>query len=253
MFMNKAILFQVIGLVIFFLYGCKGANEIYYSYKSNWYAYDTEKRFITSNSLISYGDYLFEFKKRTNLEDGFRGESDSVTSTIHFDTIGVYLLGGKNRLYYEFDTFAFENKIVKAGKLSEKKFGQLYPDPISSEEIGYSAPVDTVINNIICFYSTVVPRNRNAIDSTVVKVILLKKPNFNSLYKIGGGEYPDKDYCIVGFSAYSFKNNDGFVQEVDALRPLTEKEKSICKSMLMKTKAAVVDTIRGVTLRDKKP
>ena len=252
MFMSKAIIFQVTGLVIFFLYGCKGANEIYYSYKSNWYTNDTEKRFITSSSLISYGDYLFEFIKKTNIENELRGESDSVTSSIYYDTTGIYLLGGENRLYYEFDTFAFENKIVTVGKLSEKKIGQLYPDPISSEEIIYSTPVDTVINNIICFYSTVVPRNRNAMDSTDVKVILLKKPNFNSLYKIGGGEFPDKDYCIVGFNVYSFKNNDGFVQEVDALRPLTEKEKSICKSMIIKSKAAVVDTIRGVTLRDKK-
>lgn len=240
-------------LIIQFLYGCKVANEGYYSYKSNWYAINTVKRFITSSSLISYGDYLFEFKKTTKVINERIGESDSVTSLIYYDTTGVYLLGDKNRLYYEFDTFALENKVVRTGKLSEKPFGQLYPDSIFSEELIYAAPVDTVINNINCFYSKVDPRKRNGRDSAEVIVILLKKPKFNSLYKIGGGEFPDKDYCIVGFNAYSFKNKDQFVQEVDALRPLTEKEKSICKSMLMKSKAAVIDTIRGVALKEKKP
>ncbi len=251
--MRKAIIILITILAIQFLFGCKGSNEIYYSYKSNWYTIDTVKRFITSNSLISYGDYLFEFKRTTKVINELRGESDSVTSSIYYDTTGVYLLGDKNRLYFEFDTFALENKIVKTGKLFQKPFGQLYPDSISSEEVIYSTPVDTVINSINCFYSRVVPRNRNGRDSADVKVILLKKPKFNSLYKIGGGKFPDKDYCIVGFNAYSFKNNDGFVQEVDALRPLTEKEKSICKSMLMKSKIAVIDTIRDVTLKDKKP
>ncbi len=251
--MRKTIIILITILAIQFLFGCKGANEIYYSYKSNWYAIDTVKRFITSNSLISYGDYLFEFKKTTKLINELRGESDSVTSSIFYDTTGVYLLGDKNRIYYEFDTFAFENKIVKTGKLSEKTYGQLYPDSISTEEIIYSTPVDTVINNINCFYSTVVPKNIDGRDSAEVKVILLKKPKLNSLYKIGGGEFPDKDYCIVGFNAYSFKNKDGFVQEIDALRPLTEKEKSICNRMLMKSKTAVIDTIGGVTLKNKKP
>lgn len=253
--MHKAIIFIYAILVILFLYGCKASKEIYCSYKSNWYTVDTVKRFVTSSSLISYGDYLLEFIKKTNIKNVLYGESDSVTSVFYYDTIGVYLLGDKNRLYYEFDTFSIKNKIVKTGKLSKKSFGQLYPnsDSMTSEEIIYSNPVDTVINNISCFYATVVPRNKNGRDSIGVKVILLKIPKFNSLYKIGGGEFPNKDYCIVGFNAYSFKNNDGFVQEVDALRPLTEKEKSLCESMVMKSKNCVVDTIKGFTGIDKKP
>jgi hypothetical protein len=93
--------------------------------------------------------------------------------------------------------------------------------------------------------------NKATEDYNEMKIIMIKKPNFNSLNKIGGAVFPDKDYCIVGIDVYSFKGNDGFVQEIDALRPLTEKENSICKSMIAKTKLAVTDTIKGFSFKEK--
>lgn len=253
--MRKTTIGLITILIIQLLYGCKISKEIYYSYKSNWYSIDTVKRFVTSSSLISYGDYLLEFIRETNIKNELIGESGIITSSVCYDTTGVYLLGDEKRVYYEFDTFAIENKIVKVGKLSEKSLGQLYPDSdsMAGEEIIYSNPVDTVINNITCFYSTVASRNKNREDSIGVKVILLKKPKFNSLYKIGGGEFPDKDYCIVGFYTYFFKGSGGAVQEVDALRPLTEKEKRICESMISRSKSVNIDTIKGLTSKNKAP
>lgn len=243
---NKLLLFV---LVVQILSGCKIPKNLFFSYKVDSYSTDTTKHLLTSSSLISYGDHLFEFKMRTNIKSVIHGEADSVTSSIDYDTTGVYLLSGKNKLYFEFDTFTIKNKIVKAGKLSEKEFGQKYPasDSVFSATGITSDPADTVINNINCSYVVIVSKNTNAEDSVEVKMILIKNPNLNSLYKIGGAKFADKDYCIVGYDFYSYKNKEGFVQEMADLRPLTKKEQKICESMIIKSKAHIVDTVKPKT------
>jgi hypothetical protein len=62
--------------------------------------------------------------------------------------------------------------------------------------------------------------------------------------------FPDKDYCVAAFNAYTYKNHDGVVQEIDSLRNLTQKEIAICKSMIENSKLAVIDTITGFTKKE---
>jgi hypothetical protein len=229
-------------LVVSFLYGCKMPKEVYYSYQVNSYVIDTTKRLVTSSSLISFGDFLFEFHVKINIRNELGLESGKVKSSIEYDTVGIYLLQNKNPLYCELDTFAIQNKVIKTGKLWEKLYGQHFDssDLVQPKPSPYFFPVDTIINNIKCYYATVNRANENSGDYNEIKIILIKKPKFNSLNKISGAVFPDKDYCIIGINAHSFKNNDGFVQEIDALRPLTEKEKSICESMIVKSKSAAL-------------
>ncbi len=238
-------------LVVLFLYCCKMPKEVYYSYKVNSYAIDTTKRLVTSNNLISFGDYLFEFNVKINIKNELLFESGGVKSSIEYDTVSVYLLQNNNLYYYELDTFSIKNKVIKTGKLWEKLYGQHFDssDLVQSKSSPYIFPVDTVINNIQCYYATVNRANKNSGDYNEIKIILIKKEKFNSLNKIGGAVFPDKGYCIVGIDAYSFKNNDGFVQEIEALRPLTEKEKRICESMISRSKSAVIDTIKGLSFK----
>lgn len=242
--LNKLLVFA---LVIPILPGCRITKNMFFSYKVDSYTTDTTKHLLTSSRIISYGDYLFEFKLRTNIESVVYRDTDSATTSIDYDTIGVYLLGEKNEIYYEFDTFTINNKIVKTGRLFEKEFGHKYP---VSDSIRFKAdpifyPVDTIINKINCFYVPIVSGNTG--NSVEIKVILIKKRNLNSLYKIGGAKFPDKNYCIVGYNVYSFEKKEGFVQEINTLRPLTEKEQKICESMIIKSNAHIADAIKSET------
>jgi hypothetical protein len=238
---NKLISFLAI---VQFLYGCTISKENYYSYKVGTYTIDTVKHFFYSDNLISYGDYLFEFKNRLNINRIIQGDSDA-TST-YYDTAGVYLLSGQDKLYFEFATFGLNNEVIKIGRLTDKqlgfKFNSLGTGPPSDGS--FTPPEKTVINNINCFITEIISNNKRENDSIDQKIVLIKNKKFNSLFKINGIVYPDADYCIVGFHIYDLKNKENFLQDIESMRPLTEKEKSICAKMVERSKSCVVDTIK---------
>ena len=227
-------------LLFQFFYSCNTSKEIYYSYKVDSYTIDTVKRFFASSSLISYGDYLLEFKKRTNISDVVYGETGAVTSSSNYDTTGIYLLSSTNGMYFLFDTFALKNEIIKTGKLTDKEYGVRLTstgNQIPTETVIYKTiPLDTIINNIKCFYIDIISKNKNTNDSFAQRVILIKSVNFNSLYRINGTKFIDTNYCIVGVQVYNLKQKQGYLEELDLLRPLTDKEKKICESMVKKIK-----------------
>jgi hypothetical protein len=191
-------------------YGCSTSKETYYSYTVGTYTFDTVKHFFYSDNLISYGDYLFEFKKKINIHRIVHKDSDS-TST-YSDTIGVYLLSSTNKLYYEFDTFSLKHTVVKVGKIADKQFGLKF----NSLDTGYPSDVSfkpakkILINNINCFIAEIVSNNKIENDSIVQKIILIKKVKFNSLYKVNGIKFPDSNYCIVGFKIYDLMKKQNF-------------------------------------------
>ncbi|MBK8519390.1 MAG: hypothetical protein IPL54_00440 [Chitinophagaceae bacterium] len=242
-------------LIFLFLCGCKTSKEKFYAYTVDSYTIDTTKRLMSSSNVISYGSYLFEFIQRVSINNVLHGESGSVTSSIDYDTVSVYLLENKNKLYYSFDTFSLKNSILKTGKLSDKEFGvRLNPSEKDTDTtVFYGPPVEVIINKIKCFYTEVISKNKNMNDTFEMKMTMIKNANLNSLYKINGAKFTDENYCIVGLNIYLPKQRQRYIEEVDAIRPLTEKEKAICESMLIKSKAAVIDTIRGVALKEKKP
>lgn len=238
--MHKNNMFLCSILLVQFLYSCKTSKEIYYSYKVDSYTIDTVKRLFASSSLISYGDYLFEFKKRTNIREVLHGETGAITSSTDYDTTGVYLLSNTDGMYYQFDTFALKNEISKTGKLADKEFGVRLTSPNNhdtTETVMYKTiPLDTIINNIKCFYVDIVSKNKSANDSINQRVILIKSAGFNSVYRINGAKFIDNDYCIVGVYFYNLNQKQGFLEELDSLLPLSDKEKNICESMVKKTK-----------------
>lgn len=233
-------------IIIQFLYGCTTSKEIYYSYKVGTYSLHIVKNFIYSDDLISYDDYLFEFKIKININNVLHGDSDS--TSIYSDTIGVYLLSGANKLYYEFDTFAIKNKVVKIGKFADKQFGFKFnfSGTDSTSNLSFTSPKEVVTNNIHYFITEIVSNNKTADDSINQKLLLIKNEKFNSLYKVHGIKFPDSNYCIVGFHIYDFKNRQSIFQEIESIKPLTEKQKKICASIVKKSKLCIVDTIKGL-------
>ncbi|MEO7445870.1 MAG: hypothetical protein ABIT96_08155 [Ferruginibacter sp.] len=229
---------------------CKTLRENYFSYKQETFAIDTTRNLITSSSLISYGEYLFEFKKRTNYRDVFQSNTGKIRTTIYYDTIGVYLLSKKNSIYYEFDTFALNNTFIRLGLLKNKEFGAKFSgnNRLGMETTQISKPKDTMINNIKCFYIHVGTDVKGK-DSLYQEIFLIKEATFNSLFKIGGYNFPDSEYSLIGFYSYNAKVRQGILQVIDDLRPLTELEIAICKNIVFKSKSYVTDTIKGLSYR----
>ncbi|MBK6379111.1 MAG: hypothetical protein IPF72_04945 [Chitinophagaceae bacterium] len=200
--MNKTnkLFFRV--LTFLFLFGCKTSKEKFYAYKVESYTIDTTKRLLSSSNVISYGSYLFEFIQRANIINVLHGESGSLTSSVSYDTVSVYLLENKTNLYYSFDTFSLKNSLLKTGKLSDKEFGVRLNPSEKPDTTFFSPPVEVLINKIKCFYTEVISKNKNMNDTFELKMTMIKNANLNSLYKINGAKFTDENFCIVGLNIY---------------------------------------------------
>lgn len=243
-------------LVFFcFFYGCKASKNTFYSYTINSFTIDSVKTLFSTSRFISYDNYLFEFKMRTNYFDEYYVESNKKNHKVFYDTIGVYLLSLNNKLYSEFDTFSIKNKIVKTGKVTDKETGLKFTsDTVNSNKqfknsIGFAIPQKITINNIECYYSRVNSNN----DTIDMKILLVKKDNFNSFYKVSGFRFTYPKFCVIGSNFNSIKNKQGFSEEIEGLKYLTEKEKDICENLIKKSKTIIIDTIKGITKNDLLP
>ncbi len=239
---NSMIFLSCAGL----LYCCTASKKTYYSYKENTYIIDSVKHLLYDSRLISYGDDLFEFRTKVGLQRSMKGDS-LLSESRSYDTVGVYLSSGANKLFYEFDRFSLENNVIKVGKLENKPFGESFTFSTSEPRanVSYGPLARKVINDVPCFVSTIISNNPlTADDSVNQKVLLIKNPHFNSLFKIRGLKFIDSHYCIIGFQLYDRKQKQGFFQEIDQMRVLTEGEKAICKNMLEASKQYNVDTVR---------
>jgi hypothetical protein len=225
--------------VILLLNACVATKKMFYSYETNWYSIDSAKHLISPTRVISYGDYMFEFKIRTNINTEIYPNPDSVVSSTSYDTIGVYLISKEKQNFFEFDTFDLKSNIVKSGKWTEKETGtslkSLEKDLRPNNSANFSSQRDTIINNILCFYSSTFSKKSDG-DTIEEKLISVKNRYLNSLYKIQGMKFEDDSFCIVGFSFFDPKSKEMSYQDINNLRLLTEKERQICESMVRKAK-----------------
>jgi hypothetical protein len=227
------------------LTSCGNAQQVFYSYKVDSYyigPHDKGKQFTTSH-VISCGEYLVEFNKKINITDSNIAENGEIRlagQVVTFDTQSVYLLA-PNWRYVEFDTFTLKAKVVGRGDISEKPLGikPQRPDPNTAADSGtkkpsYSPLIDTVINNIPCYYADQVRDKNDAQDTVGVRVYLVKNKQLNSIYKLIGGKWPDNEYCMVGLQPYMYDGSGGFTERISNLRPLTTAEQKICESLIQK-------------------
>ncbi len=229
---KQFVLFFLISLC---LASCKTSKEFYYSYNTEAHIMDSTNNILYFSSLLSFGDYLFEYKVTTHLNTVIHG-NDKPVKSVMFDTTGIYLLSGKSKQYCEFDTFALQSKIISKGPFSTKPTG-VGVLPISrvtadSSDTYYSSPKAISMNNVLCYYSNIRFKDKAVTDTMERGAILIKKENFNSFYKIRGIEFTDTIYCIVGFRLKHLSKDETFVEQINNLRPLTEKEIQICKRMV---------------------
>lgn len=240
-------------LILLFLYGCKTMPNSFYSYKVSTYTIDSVKHLLTTRSLVSFGDYLFEFRNRIKINSLKHGNDEEIVTSFKIDTISVYLMSNKSPFYFEFDTFELRAKIVQTGILTDKPFGVRFTlnsnNTGNKKNLRYSPPEKIIMNGVNCFYSEISQKDNGDGDSVRVKLLLVKNKNFNSIYKLNGESFSDNNYCIVGLDIYDFNRKQGLSEVIDALHPLTEKEKSICESMVQKSKTCITDTIKGLNIK----
>jgi hypothetical protein len=220
-------------------------KETFYSYSVTSYTVDTTKTLLYTSNLISCGDYLIEFKTKTNIRTDIY-EDSLETKSMDYDTLGVYLLSGGNKLFYEFDTFALKGRIIKVDKLENKPSGQSlnFHGNTDTPNLSFTPPKKITVNNVPCFITELI-ESKTEDEGINQKVLLVKDQDLNSLYKIMGIKYPDSNYCVVGFIISDSSNKTSFVQEIQSLRLLNEREKRICEKMIATSKTYVVDTLKN--------
>lgn len=228
--------------LLFFNAGCRPALKNCFSYSLESYSLEKTKKLLTTSHLMSYGNYLIEFKMVTNYNTTLTGETGIPIRTISFDTVGVYLLANSNgnKLYYEFDTFSLSNRIVKWGDVSEKEFGRHYINNTqyaSQDSFILQKPVKRKVGDSECYFSGVKSKFNNN-DSINFELLLIKDKSFNSFYKFNGFNFTDNQYCITGISFFDRNKNEGFVEEIGKLRFLKPNERAICEAMVQKSLSA---------------
>jgi hypothetical protein len=242
--MLKKITFIIPSVLILYLFtGCTSAQKLFYSYKIDNYSTDTSKILLSTSRVISFNDYVFEFKMRENnfLEFEQNIEENRTllkNSSTRYDTVGVYLLTNDQR-YFEFDTFAVSSKLVNKGHIWEKEEGVKF-NPLKMDTTGKGSvvplnltlPKDTVINNVSCYYAEII--RSKPTDKIGTKYFLVKNKQFNSLLKLQGLKWVTEDYCIIGLEQYLYDGRERYIQEPANLRPLTTAERKICESLIQK-------------------
>jgi hypothetical protein len=225
-------------IVIAMLNSCKYTNKVFYSYTSINYDVGGGKKenLQITSKLISYDECLFEFKIRKNTNDTVFMESNKKISSVSYDTNGVYLLPYKANRYFEFDTFALNNTIIKTGNITDKELGQKFP-AYNDTSLNYyknKTPKDTTIYGQHYFYVDSLLKNKDGADSVLSKLLLFKNRNFISNYKMGLANFNDKEYCPVGYHVFYYEKKVELLGIIEDMRPLTKEENKICASMLKK-------------------
>jgi hypothetical protein len=224
-------------IIILFFIGCNTSKIPFYKYTTNIYSIDTVygKNLAFSNCFISCDKFLFEFIVKTKNKKEVIGD-ELVSNITTYDTIGVYILSAKTKQYFEFDTFALTSNLVKKGLIKNKESGNgfSFSENTGSAQGKYGPIKDTFINSIHCYVAEIILNEKVVNDSLFQQVFLLKQPNLNTRYKFDNFEFFDKTYAIVGFNKVLKKHKQTLVDEVIDFRILTEKERTICTSMLKK-------------------
>lgn len=256
----KKIVFLIV--IALYLNSCRPSKELNYSYTIPWYNIDSAKHLISLSSFISYGDYLFEFNVRQNtittiyaapspsnsIVSSANGKIDSTISSTHYDTLSAYLLKNKSNLYFEFDTFALKNSLLKTDNIEKKEAGFKFPNFVKMYST-LNTPVfrgkvkDTLIEKAQYYYTDSVYKKPSSVDSFGIITFFIKNANINTIYSFNRNISSENEFAVAGFSFYSFEKKDRSSILIKDIRPLTRSEKKICAAMIKKAQAAVTDTI----------
>lgn len=186
--------------------------------------------------FLSFNTYLFEFNVRVTKYDSILGGSNQIFRRVEYDTLSLFVLAPDTRMYYEFNTFDTNNKLIASGPFSKKPAGMRLLDTVQkSTESKYEITLkDTMLWNQKLYYFSEIQKDRSNQDSVLANVFFLKEKNFTSLYDLMTTKFVNPSFSMVGFSYHYIEQKIVAQSVLKNLRPLTSKEEAICSSIVKK-------------------
>ncbi|MCU0321101.1 MAG: hypothetical protein MUE72_01720 [Chitinophagaceae bacterium] len=237
---NKKANFYFFLISVFFITNCKTASNNF-SYKTSTYSIENETKsnqVYLNSYLISFNGYLLEFNVGVSTIDSIFGGSNKLIRQYKYDTLSVFVLDSKKRIFYEFNEFSNKSKLLKFGPFSKKPSGMRLADTAQKLTIKVQKQkmFDTLLWGVNLHYLIDTQKNRINEDSVRTFVFFLKNKKFVSLYEIMTAEYINPDFSMVGFSANFIDQKIVMEGVMEELRTLTTLEEDICSGMIQKIK-----------------
>ncbi|MES2371764.1 MAG: hypothetical protein V4557_04230 [Bacteroidota bacterium] len=182
-------------------------------------------------NYISFSPYLFEFNIRVNQYDSILDNTGQKMSSITFDTASIYLIDINKKLFFEFDSFKTNAKLISSGQLQNKKYGaKLKENKAIEADTAFTKDLlrDTIVFGKKLSYYSSVEKNVNNADSMITHIFFLKNPNFISIHDIPNRLVKDGSYSMVGFSVHLIEQNVSVSNELEVFQPLNQFDEKIC-------------------------
>jgi hypothetical protein len=193
-------------------------------------------------NYISFKPYLFEFNIRVNQHNSIRQNTGQSLVHFTFDTSNIYLIDVNKKLFFEFDSFKSNAKMISSGQLQNKNFGAILKENKSIEADTFfkkSILRDTVIFGKNLYYYPSFQKNVNNSDSVITNIYFMKNPYLISIHDIPNRLMKDESYSMVGFSVHLIEKELTVTDELENFRILTRFEEKICVDMINKMRAFI--------------
>jgi len=223
-------------VIIFFYSGC--STQIHnFSYSSILYSIQNNIKtdMKSHGNYISYKPFLFEFNIRANQINSLDEKTGKIFTFFSFDTMSVHLIDTNEKMFFEFDSFKINSKIISNGEIQNKKTGvSLVENNAINDDTTFRGNVlkDTLVwGKKLLYYSSGLKNIKNA-DSVITTIFFIKKSNFISIQDIPNRLIKDELYSMIGFSVHLVEKNEYVIQELDDIKILTMNDDKICADMV---------------------
>lgn len=224
----------VVPTFLFFSCSVQGQN---FSYSTKIYSIEnnikTDMR--SHGSYISFPPYLFEFNIRVHQYDTVDSNSGQQVFGVTFDTGTVYIIDPIQKMFFEFNSFQPDAKIISRGQLQDKTLGVLIKENAAIEaNTSFTKDFlrDTVAYGRKLLYYRSVEKDVHDADSVITSIFFLNQFNFISVHDIPNRIMKDRSYNMIGFYIHHVPRNESVSHELEELRPLNEIEEKICMNMI---------------------
>lgn len=208
-----------------------------FSYSTKGYSTQNKVKTDIKNhgNYISFPPYLFEFNITLQMYDELHAITGHKTSPATFDTGSVYVIDAAKKIFFEFNSFEANAKIISSGPLQDKKFGVSITE--NAEVEAATGLTEDLLRDTVAFgkklsYYPSVEKNANNQDSVITCIFFLKQPNFISIHDIPNRLVKDRLYSMVGFHLQHLELDESASVELEELRALSELEEKICDGMI---------------------
>jgi hypothetical protein len=228
---------------------------IYFAFKADeekGFSYNVSSYFIKENKIdtipfhgdfISFKGYLFEFKTIYRSASGITLDLKTGAETLNenswIDTVGIFVLDGTKRTFYEFSSFSDTCLFVRKGKISKKGSGIQFSDTLSTMQrdncILEGDLRDTIINTQHVLYTGFSQKAKIEPKVSILnagKMYFTKEKDFVTYFTFEIGSLTKENYPIVGVEGFVADKQGIFKMMLEDIKPLTPNQEKICNHLV---------------------